>query len=49
MRYGDRRGSHRVLVGKPEGKEPLARRRRISGRRKTKWISKEYDAGHRLD
>jgi len=49
MRYGDRRGAHRVLVGKPEGKGPLARRRRIGGRKKTKWIFKEYDGGHGLD
>jgi hypothetical protein len=27
-RYGDRRGVHRVLVGKPEGKRPLGRPRR---------------------
>jgi len=26
--YGDRRGLYRVLVGKPEGKRPLARPRR---------------------
>jgi len=25
---GDRRGAYRVLVGRPEGKEPLERRRR---------------------
>jgi hypothetical protein len=49
MRYGDRRGAHRVLVGKPGGKGPLARCRRIGGRRKTKWLFKEYDEGHGLD
>jgi hypothetical protein len=27
-RYGERRGVFRVLVGKPEGKRPLWRRRR---------------------
>jgi hypothetical protein len=27
--YGEDRGLHRVLVGKPEGKRLLARRRRI--------------------
>ena len=27
-RIGDRRGVYRVLVGKPEGKRPLGRRRR---------------------
>jgi hypothetical protein len=27
-RMGDRRGVHRVLVGKPEGKRPLGRPRR---------------------
>jgi len=26
--YGERRGSHRVLIGKPEGKRPLGRPRR---------------------
>jgi len=26
--YGERRGVHRVLVGKPEGKRPLGRHRR---------------------
>jgi hypothetical protein len=26
--YGERRGVHRVLVGKPEGKRPLERPRR---------------------
>jgi hypothetical protein len=26
---GERRGVYRVLVGKPEGKRPLGRRRRI--------------------
>ena len=27
MRMGERRGVYRVLVGKPEGKRPLGRRR----------------------
>ena len=27
-RMGERRGAHRVLVGKPEGKRPLGRPRR---------------------
>jgi hypothetical protein len=27
--YGEERGVHRVLVGKPEGKRPLGRPRRI--------------------
>ena len=27
-KYGDGRGVHRVLVGKPEGKRPLGRPRR---------------------
>ena len=26
--YGERRGVHKVLVGKPEGKKPLGRHRR---------------------
>ena len=29
MRMGEGRGVHRVLVGKPEGKRPLERPRRI--------------------
>jgi hypothetical protein len=28
VRMGEERGVHRVLVGKPEGKRPLGRRRR---------------------
>jgi len=27
-RMGERRGAYRILVGKPEGKRPLARQRR---------------------
>jgi len=49
MRYGDRRGTHRVLVVKPEGKGQLTRRRRLGGSRKTKWIFKEYDGGGGMD
>jgi len=29
VRMGERRGVYRVLVGKPEGKKPLGRNRRI--------------------
>ena len=35
--YADRRGAHRVLVGKPEGKRPLGRPRR-RWENNLKWI-----------
>jgi len=34
-RMGKRRGAYRVLVGRPEGKRPLARPRR-------RWLFKEW-------
>ena len=36
---GEGRGVHRVLVGKPEGKRPLGRPRRIILR----WIFKKWE------
>ena len=42
-RIGERRGLYRVLVGKPEGKRPLARpRSRGEGNR---WIFRKWDVG----
>jgi hypothetical protein len=39
--YGERRGAYRVLEGKPEGKSPLERPRRIILR----WIFRKWDVG----
>jgi hypothetical protein len=39
-----RRGEFRVLVGKPEGKEPLGRSR-IRWEYDIEWILKKLDAG----
>ena len=41
-RMGDRRGVHRVLVGKPEGKRPL-RRPRLDGRIILIWIFGKWE------
>ena len=41
-RMGARRGAHRVLVGKREGKKPLGRSRR-GWRITSKWIFKKWD------
>jgi hypothetical protein len=38
---GEGRGVYRVLVGKPEGKRPLGRPRRIM----LGWIFKKWDVG----
>jgi hypothetical protein len=38
---------YRVLVGKPEGKRPLGRPRRIDGRIMSGWIFKKWDVGVR--
>jgi len=35
-RLGERRGVHRVLVGKPEGKRPVKRPRR-------RWIFRKWE------
>ena len=45
---GGSRGVYRVLVGKPEGKRPLGRRR-IDGRIILKRIFKKWYGGHGLD
>jgi hypothetical protein len=37
--YGERRGSYRVLVGRPEVKRPIGRPRRII----VKWVFKKWD------
>jgi hypothetical protein len=37
-RMREKRGEYRVLVGKPEGKRPLGRRRGRDGRRMLRWI-----------
>jgi hypothetical protein len=41
---GKRRGVHRVLVGKPEGKRPLGRPRRGWGIM-LRWILRKWDMG----
>jgi len=46
--YGDGRGVHRVLVGKPEGKGPLGRPRRRWGII-VRWIFGKWNVGWRLD
>jgi hypothetical protein len=48
IRYGNKRGAHRVLVGKPEGKDHLQDVDGRKGRRK-KWIFKGYEGGDELD
>jgi len=41
---GERRGVYRVLVGKPEGKRPLGRPRRMWGII-LRWIFRTWDVG----
>ena len=41
-RMGKKRGVYRILVGKPEGKNPLGRPRIILG-----WIVRKWDVGVR--
>jgi len=41
VRMGERRDLHRMLVGKPEGKRPLGRPRRII----LSWIFGKWDIG----
>jgi hypothetical protein len=43
-RVGDRRGTYRVLVGRPDGKRPLGRHRR-NWRIILKWIFHMWDEG----
>jgi len=47
-RMGERRGVHRVLVGKPEGKRLLGRPRRRWGII-LRWIFRKLDMGYGLD
>jgi len=42
----ERRGVHRVLVGKPEGKKPL---RGVDVRIKLRWIFRQWGGGLGLD
>jgi hypothetical protein len=35
---GEKRNAYRILVGKPEGKSPLGRPRRVGGWIILKWI-----------
>jgi len=42
--YGDRRGLHGVLVGKPEGKRPLGDKG-VDGRIILRWIFRKWDVG----
>jgi hypothetical protein len=45
---GQRKGTHRVLVGKHEGKRPLGRSRR-RWEDNIKWIFNNWDRRHGLD
>jgi hypothetical protein len=44
VRFGERRGVYRVLVGKPEGKRPLGRPRH-RWRIILRWIFRKWDVG----
>jgi len=44
----ERRGAYRVLLGKPEGKGPLGRRR-CRVRIILRWIFKKWDGGGAMD
>ena len=45
---GEKRGAHRALVGKPEGRDHLEDPG-IDGRKILKWIVESLEGGHRLD
>jgi hypothetical protein len=45
---GERRGTYRVLVGKPEGRNHL-KDPGVDGRIILKWICKKWVEGHGLD
>jgi hypothetical protein len=38
---GEGRGAYGILVGRPEGKRPLGKRRRVDGRIISKWVFKK--------
>jgi len=40
-----RRGAYRFLLGKPEGRRPLGRPRRVKGWIILGWISRRLDVG----
>jgi hypothetical protein len=42
---GERRGAYRALVGKPEGRRPFGRPRRVDGRIILKWIFERLGVG----
>jgi len=44
---GERRGIYRVLVGNPEGKRPLGRRRHRW--KDIRWVFRRWDGGYGLD
>jgi hypothetical protein len=41
----ERRGVHKVLVGKPEGKRPLGGDQDVDGRIILIWIFRKWDGG----
>jgi hypothetical protein len=42
---GDRRGVHRVLVGKTSGKNPTWKTEGVDGRIMLRWIYRKWDVG----